>query len=76
MARNVAESMPLVPDEKYVGMYVVTRSFRDNRVIAFGKDARVVLEAAKRKKFKKPLLFKVPDKDKDTTYIYCPVTAS
>ncbi len=59
MSRNI-----LVKDgDKYSGQYVATKSFKDNKVISFGKDPSKVLEDARKKGAKDPVIFYVPEKD-------------
>ena len=60
MDKKIKKSFPLVPSVKYEGLYVATRSFRDNRVLAFGKNPSKVLQSARDQGIKNPLFFKVP----------------
>jgi hypothetical protein len=59
MSRNI-----LVKDgDKYGGKYVATKSFKDKKVISFGKNPSKVFEKAKKKGVKDPVIFYVPEKD-------------
>jgi Family of unknown function (DUF5678) len=54
----------LVKDgEKYSGKYVATRSFKDKAAVCSGKDLVDVLNRAKAKGVKDPVVFYVPEKD-------------
>ncbi|MBI5099827.1 MAG: hypothetical protein HZB30_11380 [Nitrospirae bacterium] len=54
----------LVKDgHKYNGKYVAVRSFKNNEVLSSGHDPSIVLEKAKKRGAKKPVLVFVPKKD-------------
>ncbi len=53
---------------KYSGKYVTTRSFKSKEVLTSGKDPTKVLERAKAKGVKDPVIFYVPKKD--SVHIY------
>jgi hypothetical protein len=48
---------------KYDGKYVAVRSFKNNKVLSSGHDPVQVLEKAKKKGARKPVLVFVPKKD-------------
>ena len=52
----------IVPDKKMLGKFVALRSFADNTVVASGTDAGRVMQAAKRKKVKSPVVMFIPAK--------------
>ena len=54
--------------EKYAGMYVATRSFKDKKVITAGKDMVAVHREAQKKGVEEPVVFYVPQKG--MVYIY------
>ncbi len=56
------ELLPLVPDDSYGGLFVATRGFNDNRVLASGTDAAKVIESARAQGVPSPLVFRVPKK--------------
>lgn len=49
--------------EKYGGLYVATKSFKNKKVICSGNDPVKVFEDATRKGAKDPVVFYVPCKD-------------
>ena len=48
--------------EKYSGQYVAVKSFSDREVISSGSQPVDVLNAAKEKGFKEPVLIYIPEK--------------
>jgi len=48
--------------EKYGGMYVATKSFKNKRVVASGTDIVKVHKEAQEKGIKEPVVFYVPKK--------------
>jgi len=55
-------------DKRYDGKYVAIRSFRDKRVISSGTDISRVINKARKKGVKDPIVFFVPKKG--MVYIY------
>jgi len=53
---------------KYHDKYVALAGFNSKKVIAYGKDPRKVIEKARKKGFKEPVIVYVPDPN--ITYIY------
>ena len=47
--------------DEYAGNYVAMKSYHDKRVIAHGKDPQVVLNTAKEKGVKSPVIFYIPE---------------
>jgi len=56
------ESVLLKDGEKYGGQYVATKSFKDRKVVSHGSDPSRVLNEAKGKGIKEPVVFYVPKK--------------
>ncbi|MBU2623723.1 MAG: hypothetical protein KKD92_15550 [Proteobacteria bacterium] len=48
--------------EKYGGQYVATRSFKDRKVVSYGREPSKVFNEAKEKGVKEPVVFYVPKK--------------
>jgi len=48
--------------EKYGGKYIAIKSFKDRKVITYGKDAAKVYDEALKKGIKIPVVFFVPKK--------------
>jgi len=55
-----AHTILIKDGKKYGGQYVATRSFKDRRVVSFGKNPAKVLALAIAKGFKKPVIVYVP----------------
>jgi len=49
--------------EKYSGKYVATRSFKNKTAVCSGSDPSKVLDEAKKKGVRNPVVFYVPEKD-------------
>ncbi|MBN1435521.1 MAG: hypothetical protein JW936_00475 [Sedimentisphaerales bacterium] len=58
-----SEVPPLVSDPQYAGLFVATASFKDNHVLASGKNAAQVRDEAVKQGIKTPVVFFVPDND-------------
>lgn len=61
-------SQVLVADKKYEGQFVALESFSTHRVVASGDNPSTVVEEARKKGVKTPVLLFVPQKD--LTHIY------
>lgn len=61
--RNSMQTTVLLKDgSKYGGKYVATRSFSNNEVLSSGSDPAKVLDRAKKKGARNPVIFFVPKK--------------
>ncbi len=64
---NGVGDMPVVTlvknAKQYRGQYVTTKSFQDKEVITHGKDPVKVIEEAKKKGIKEPVIIYVPEKE-------------
>lgn len=60
--RNMQTSVLLKDGNKYGGKYVATRSFSNSEVLSSGADPAKVLERARKKGARDPVVFYVPVK--------------